>query len=359
MKTHRAAFEGAFFATASLWMSLQKERNEYHSIAMQAKMSLRILGLSTERFDLICGGNDFKDLMLKGIDELKLMSVEVETRYDEVHARCFNLGMHCGNLFGVITLGSQVPGYLSVVPLYITNIAESEACIPIALPPVTTIRTLAQKGISVDVFISLVKQVVKLLEEYVPDTRVVAILFIAADPTNASRLRLGEEFREIKEQLTLAKQRERFILALPCLSLRPRDIARALLDVQPQIVHFSGHGTPKGALCFEDESRQAHVVDPGALAALFEQFSRQVKCVVLNACYAENQARAIAEHIDYVVGMKREISDKAAIAFSVGFYQALSAGKTVEEAFELGRIQIQLQGFPEHLVPVLIKKGQI
>lgn len=184
------------------------------------------------------------------------------------------------------------------------------------------------------------------------------ILFLSADPTDASRLRLGEEFREINEQLTLARYRERFNLSLPYLSLRPRDISRALLETQPQIVHFSGHGTSEGALCFEDESGKAHFVQSEALAELFKQFAEQVKCVVLNACYAENQARAIAEHIDYVVGMKREISDKAAIAFSIGFYQALGAGKTVKESFELGRVQIMLQGIPEHLTPVLIRKSQ-
>ena len=204
-------------------------------------------------------------------------------------------------------------------------------------------------------------EIAPILRRYVTDTASlpltpITILFLSADPTNASRSRLGEEFREIDEQLTLAKQRERFKLALPRLSLRPKDIARALLNVQPQIVHFSGHGTPEGALCFEDESGRAHFVQPEALAALFKQFTDQTKCVILNACYAEDQARAIAKHIDYVIGMRQEISDKAAIAFSVGFYQALGAGKTIEEAFEFGRAQIMLQGVPEHLVPVLIRK---
>lgn len=74
--------------------------------------------------------------------------------------------------------------------------------------------------------------------------------------------------------------------------------------------------------------------------------------------YAENQAKAIARCIDYVVGMKKEISDTAAIAFSGGFYQALGGGKTIEEAFEIGRIQIMLEGVPEHLIPVLIRKDE-
>ncbi len=187
---------------------------------------------------------------------------------------------------------------------------------------------------------------------------IISILFLAADPTSTSRLRLGEEFREIGEQLRQAKQRDHFALALPQLSLRPKDISGALLDVQPQVVHFSGHGTSEGALCFENETGQVHLVQPDALAALFEQFANQVNCVLLNACYSEIQARAIAEHINNVIGMNKAIGDKAAIAFSTGFYQALGAGRTIENAYKLGCVQIRLQGIPEHLTPVLVKKGQ-
>ncbi len=190
------------------------------------------------------------------------------------------------------------------------------------------------------------------------ETNMVSILFLAADPTDASRLRLGEEFREIKEKLKLAKFRERFTLELPQLSVRPSDISQALLDSQPQIVHFSGHGTPTGELCFENLVGKTHAVESDALAALFEQFSGQVNCVVLNACYAEIQAKAIAKHIKYVIGMNQAIGDEAAIAFAIGFYQALGGGRSIEEAYRFGCVQIQLQGIPEHLTPVLIKKCQ-
>lgn len=186
----------------------------------------------------------------------------------------------------------------------------------------------------------------------------ITILFCAADPTDASRLRVEKEFREIDEQLLLAKQRERFNLVLPQLSLRPKDLSRAMLNAQPQIVHFSGHGTSDGMLCFENEIGRTHFVQPDALAALFEQFTDQVKCVLLNACFSDTQAKAIAQHVDYVIGMSQGISDDAAIAFSVGFYQALGAGRTIEEAYKFGCAQIRLQGIPEHLTPVLIKKEQ-
>jgi hypothetical protein len=188
------------------------------------------------------------------------------------------------------------------------------------------------------------------------DSVVIKILFLAADPTDASRLRLGEEFREVHEKLLLAKLRDRFKLELPQLSVRPADISRALLEVQPQIVHFSGHGTSTGALGFESPAGETHLVKPDALAALFEQFSHQVDCVLLNACYSEIQAKAIADHIKYVIGMNQAIGDKAAIAFAIGFYQALGAGRTIEDSYHLGCVQIRLQGIAEHLTPVLIKE---
>jgi CHAT domain-containing protein len=147
-------------------------------------------------------------------------------------------------------------------------------------------------------------------------------------------------------------------LDLPQLSVRASDLSQALLDTQPQIVHFSGHGTSDGALCLEDQVGETQPVEPDALAELFEVTADQVQCVVLNACYSGTQANAIAKHIPCVIGMSQDIGDEAAIAFAVGFYQALGAGREIEDAYKLGCVQIRLRGIPEHLTPVLIKKGQ-
>lgn len=187
-------------------------------------------------------------------------------------------------------------------------------------------------------------------------TPIYSILFLSADPTDASRLRLGEEFREIQEKLKLARLRDKFKLELPQLSARPSDISQAMLDTQPHIVHFSGHGGKSGDLWFENQQGKTQRVQANALASLFEHFSSHVKCVLLNACYSEIQARAISKHIEYVIGMNHEVDDRAAIAFSIGFYQALGAGRTFEDAYKLGCVQIQLQDIPQNLIPVLIKK---
>ena len=182
------------------------------------------------------------------------------------------------------------------------------------------------------------------------------ILILAANPLDSSRLRLEEELREIESVLQRAKKRDLFELK-PQTATRPSDIQRALLDYNPQIVHFCGHGEGSQGLVFEDDSGKAKFVDSLALANLFKLFADQVKCVVLNACYSEVQAKAIVEHIDAVIGMNQPISDTAAIRFAEGFYQGLGAGKDVEFAYKLGRNLLELQGIPEEHIPVLKRKS--
>ncbi len=79
----------------------------------------------------------------------------------------------------------------------------------------------------------------------------------------------------------------------------------------------------------------------------------QVECVLLNACHSKIQANAIAEHVQYVIGMNEAISDKAAIAFTAGFYQALGSGSSIEKAYEFGRVQIMMQNVPGEQIPAL------
>ena len=183
----------------------------------------------------------------------------------------------------------------------------------------------------------------------------VKILFLAADPSNTSRLRLGQELRDIKERLRIAKEPGKYQLEQRE-SVRVGDITQAIFDFEPQIIHFSGYGTNQGELCFENELGQIQPVESDALAAMFELLVEQVSCVLLNACYSEAQAKVIAKHIPYVIGMNDAIGDKAAIAFAVGFYKALAANHGIEKAYKFGCVEIQLQGIAEHLKPVLYIK---
>ncbi len=94
-------------------------------------------------------------------------------------------------------------------------------------------------------------------------------------------------------------------------------------------------------------------VDATALAGLFELFAHHIGCVILNACHSDLQAKAIAQHIPHVIGMKQEIGDRAALEFAIGFYDALGAGQPIEFAYKLGCSEIRMSGIPEELTPTL------
>ena len=178
------------------------------------------------------------------------------------------------------------------------------------------------------------------------------ILVLASLPTNESRLRLDEEVREIDEGLRRSQHRDKFTLEQRW-AVCPDDLRRALLDFQPHIVHFCGHGSGENGLVLENDAGLAQFVPTQALANLFKRFAqRGLECVVLNACYSEIQASAIAEYIDYVVGMTSAIGDKAAIKFAVGFYDELGAGWSYEDAYHGACNAIELQGIPEEHTPV-------
>jgi exo-beta-1,3-glucanase (GH17 family) len=178
------------------------------------------------------------------------------------------------------------------------------------------------------------------------------ILVLAANPKDTPQLRLDEEAREIRRGLERAQKRDEYVLEHET-AVRPSDVRRALLDCRPSIVHFCGHGTGLEGIAFEDEAGNAIPASSQALAGLFKLFADTVDCVVLNACYTESQAEAIAEHVPYVVGMKRAISDVVAIEFAVAFYDAIGAGETIEFAYRLACNAITWSGMPEHLAPVL------
>ncbi|MEJ6486844.1 AAA-like domain-containing protein [Nostoc punctiforme UO1] len=184
------------------------------------------------------------------------------------------------------------------------------------------------------------------------------ILIVSANPKNTDRLRLDEEVREIQAGLERSKKRDEFEI-IPKFAVRPQDLRRALLDYEPEIVHFSGHGASTQGLVLENDSGQAQLVSTEALTRLFGLFQDKVECVLMNACYSEVQAQAIFQHIDYVVGMNQEIGDEAAIEFAVGFYDALGADKSYEVAYEFGCISIDLKSIPESSAPVLKTRKNI
>jgi hypothetical protein len=158
------------------------------------------------------------------------------------------------------------------------------------------------------------------------------ILILEANPHED--LHLNDEMRDV--QNVIRQSSEEFEIVFEP-SVESTNLQQLMLDHQPNIVHFCGHGAGEDGLVFRDRN-----IDADNLSCLFESCQHYLQCVVLNSCYSEVQASEIVKYIPYVIGMNKEIRDDAAIAFSIGFYQALEYGRSFKHAYRCGCKAIEL-----------------
>lgn len=181
------------------------------------------------------------------------------------------------------------------------------------------------------------------------------ILYLAANPINTTQLRLDQELRDIQHALRLATHRHLFEVH-DAWAVRIEDMRRAMLDFEPDIVHFAGHGGSNG-IYLEDRSGRALAIPGDALQGFFANFP-SVQCVILNACFSDDVARAISQVVPYVIGMSATAADVASIVFAVAFYDVLGAGSTYDRAYSVAANAVQLERLQHTAEPVLIRKSQ-
>lgn len=186
-----------------------------------------------------------------------------------------------------------------------------------------------------------------------PDPSV--ILFLSANPENVVPLQLDTERRRIDDALRYAQAEDRLALRTAD-AVRVADLRGALLRHRPAVAHFSGHGAKREGILVLDDFDRPYPVPPQALSDLFAILRDGPSCVVLNACLTDDQATAIARHVPCVIGMAGTVADAAAICFSASFYQALAFGRSVREAFDLGRNRLMLERHPDASTPVLLAR---
>jgi hypothetical protein len=181
----------------------------------------------------------------------------------------------------------------------------------------------------------------------------IRLLFLAANPEVDTRLNLDVESREIEAKIRLSEYSD-LIEVVTKWAVRTDDLVQHLLQYRPHIVHFSGHGSKTEEIVLLDRMDNPAPVTKDALSSLFATLRDNVRVVVLNSCYSEPQAAAIAELVGCAVGMKHAIGDESAITFAAAFYQAIGFGRSVKTAFDLGTTSLKLGGFDGSDMPTLL-----
>ena len=183
------------------------------------------------------------------------------------------------------------------------------------------------------------------------------ILFLAANHCLGNPLKLSEECAEIQRELKMSLNRDAFRFESRW-AVSIDELMRHMTELDPTVIHFSGHGGGSAGLLLQDEQGQPYAVSERALVRMVGAAARHARLVVLNACYSAMQAEALRAEIDCVVCMDGAIGDDAARAFAMRFYGALGNRRSIGNAFAQGVAALAArQPHSEHLPRCLTRDG--
>ena len=200
------------------------------------------------------------------------------------------------------------------------------------------------------------------------------ILFLAANPSDTTRLALDEECAAIERELRLTTGRDDFDFRSRW-AVSVDEVMRGLNELQPTVIHFTGHGGSTGrderqpspdhrdigvvaaaGIQLQDEQRQPQPVSACDLTRMIGSAAPSARLVVLNACFSDAVADALRGVVDCVIGIRGAIGDAAARSFAVGFYRALGHRRSVSNAVE--QAVATLAAKRQHASVVIRVRGQ-
>ncbi|TRW48067.1 hypothetical protein FM042_10430 [Aliidiomarina halalkaliphila] len=180
----------------------------------------------------------------------------------------------------------------------------------------------------------------------------IVVLFLASNPANVQQLRLDEEARAIGDMIRKAKHRDS-VLFESRWAVQPVDVLQAINELNPTIVHFSGHGSDSDEIVFQDTDGNAKLVTKEAIVQTMMASSGEIRLVFFNTCYSYSQAEAITHHVEAAIGMNTSIGDDVARVFSSKFYSAIGFGLSVRKAFEQAKALVMMEGLNGENTPEL------
>jgi ubiquinone/menaquinone biosynthesis C-methylase UbiE len=191
------------------------------------------------------------------------------------------------------------------------------------------------------------------------------VLFLSAYPLDQVRLRLDKELREIRNVLSTTKHGKSIDIQNRG-AVQPKDLQQHLIEVDPQIIHFSGHSSADG-LFLENENGISTLMSLSALTLLLSAWvsrdDNQIKkfeVVFLNSCFSKATAKAICPYADYVISMPSRLDDEFAIEFAKSFYRCLGSGYSVPICFQIACSAMgnNLNDLAKKSQPILIHNGK-
>jgi CHAT domain len=163
------------------------------------------------------------------------------------------------------------------------------------------------------------------------------------------------DYQPVLDAITTAGERRDFTVLGAAVEVTEDELAKAIADQRPHVVHYVGHGrfsaqTAKGAVALRAAEGGTAWVDEDDLAERLCTDDWAPTVVVLHACeggrtdyeyrHAGLAPGLVRQGVQCVVAMQYPVTNEMAIEFSTALYEALADQQYLDEAVQTARARI-------------------
>ena len=158
------------------------------------------------------------------------------------------------------------------------------------------------------------------------------LLVLPANPTLASDTDLAVVGKDIERAL---RERPGALNVVTAMTRTLEDLDRAVREHAPKVLHFVGSGSSDG-IYLTGSDGLPEAVSGDDLAVIFRE-AKNLRVIVLDACYNDAQVRAFAPSVRDVIAVKPGASQRAARTFLDRFYRDFAVDDGASRAFADGQ----------------------
>lgn len=160
------------------------------------------------------------------------------------------------------------------------------------------------------------------------------IMYVGCNPTGANDLLMDSEVTQLARLFRSRKGEPVDFMPYPRLPIE--ELPLVIADELPEILHIAAHAGD-GRLLFANAAG-AKVELTGAGLAVYLNVGSPPRLVYLNACKSDSIAQELTSVVEIAIGTTSAITNRAARASALLFYDRVLGGSTVYDAFEAGRV---------------------
>lgn len=184
--------------------------------------------------------------------------------------------------------------------------------------------------------------------------RKVNVSFLLSTPGDAGRINPGAEFKAVSDAIQRSKNRHLFNL----ISYNSADLAtlvKVINEDSADILHFSGHAGGKILNLDMSSPLESQSIYLGydVFSRLLKTAAKKPKLLILAACSTTDGADCLMDVVENVITMSDSVSDTCCSLFSSQFYQSISSGASLINAFDQAKLSLIPYNLSDGHLPTL------